>query len=140
MAVAVGLGNFINLFGGPNFPILIAIDFKKPAGDLDRFQLVKRNVAPLGVDEILVQDGESPKNVLAVILGDVPIAVADEKMQIDQFFLERGPFGFIESGNLLQLLFGWLVPHTHLPWLCCLKEQSPDLLGKHPQALLLGRF
>ena len=99
---------------GPDLPMQIAVDFYSVA-DFDGLKLREGEVAPLGIIEIVVQDGVAEEEVSAVVLGYVPVATADEEMQVDGFVAQGDVFILVESGYLLQLGHSRRVPHDLSP-------------------------
>ncbi len=64
---------------------MFAIDFD--SAKRQRLEFGETEIAPLGHLVVVVQDGVTKEQILAVVFGDVPVAATDEKMQVDVFFL-----------------------------------------------------
>ena len=92
----------------------IAVDFY-PVADFDGPEFREREVAPLGIIEIVVQDGVAEKEVSAVVLGHIPVATADEEMQVYGLVAQGEVFILVEPGYLLQLGRSRRVPHDLSP-------------------------
>ena len=58
-----------------------------PLNDI-ALEFPEAEIAPLGHLVIVVQNGIPPEQILAVELGDIPVAATDEKMQVDMLFLQ----------------------------------------------------
>ena len=84
----MGLSDLFDLRGFLDFPELLKLTINfQPVGHFDGFQLAERDVAPLRVLEIIVEDGKAPEDVFSVKFGNVLVAAADKEVQVDKLVL-----------------------------------------------------
>ena len=68
---SLGLADGGYFSGTAGFPVQIIVDFK--AGEANPLEFGKRDITPLGIEKIVVQNGKAEENILSVKFGDVPV-------------------------------------------------------------------
>ena len=106
---ALGDTNVLDPAGFLRCPARYTVDFKTI--DTDGFEFRKADISPFGHFIVAIQDGESKKQVSPVVLSHVPVAPADEEIEVDHFFLCRDMLSLIQPGYPVKLLSGGRVPH-----------------------------
>ena len=99
----------VDVAGEGRCPVRVAVNFQTIDGD--GLEFGKTDVSPFGHFIIAIQNSESKKQVVAVILGDIPVAPTDEEVEVDEFFLGWNVFSFVQMGNPVELFLRGRVPH-----------------------------
>ena len=71
------------------------------AVDADLFQLTAGDVLPFGALGVIVENGRSEKQVIAIVLGNKPVTATNEEMQVDELVFMRDGFGFVQAGDFV---------------------------------------
>jgi len=66
--------------------------------DTDLFQLAEGDVPPFGALGVVVENGVPEKQVVAIVLGNLPVTATNEKIQVDDLVFEWDGFGFVQAG------------------------------------------
>jgi len=95
-------------------PVRVAVNFQTIDGD--GLEFGKTDVSPFSIFIVAVQDCESEKEVVAVVLCHEPVTPAEEEMKVDHFLLHRDVLGLVQPGYPVKLFTAWRVPHGIFPF------------------------
>jgi hypothetical protein len=107
------------------WPILFQFAIDLDSTDIERLQFCEGYVTPFGAFSVVVENYVAEEDVVAVVLGNVPVTATDEEMQVDELVFNGEVFGFVKAGNTGKAFLGWFIPHGMSPHIVEIIRQIP---------------